>query len=459
MSWSRGSWRSKKLLHIPEYPDKGLLRAAEEELKTYPPLVFAGEVRQLKSDLARAADGQAFLLQGGDCAETFTDFNTLGIRDTFRVLLQMSLILTFVGEKPVVKVGRVAGQFAKPRSAPTEKVDGTEILTYRGDMINSIEPTPAARAPDPQRMIRSYFQSAATLNLLRAFAGGGYADLFRAGRWLLDFVDKSAVREKYELLANSINKTLGVMRAYSQPEAPELIPAAHKVDFYCSHEALFLPYEEALARNDSLTGDPVATSAHFLWLGERTRDPDSPQVEFLRGVINPVGVKCGPDAASPSLERLLDRLNPENEKGKVTLILRAGVNKARDAYTRLIRDMKASGREILWSVDPMHGNPKNDGNGTKTRMYTDILEECRIFVDICRSEHVHPGGLHLEMTGKNVTECLGGSDKVENLSYNYNTQCDPRLNASQSLELAFAFSEHMVNTAPPPPPHKTSGRF
>ncbi|MCC8190330.1 MAG: 3-deoxy-7-phosphoheptulonate synthase [Planctomycetes bacterium] len=458
MSWSPGSWRSKKLLHIPEYPDQARLREAEAKLKTYPPLVFAGEVRQLKSDLARAADGQAFFLQGGDCAETFADFNTLGIRDTFRVLLQMSLIFTFVGEKPVVKVGRVAGQFAKPRSAPTETADGVEILTYRGDMINSIEPTPEARLPDPDRMVHAYFQSAATLNLLRAFAGGGYADLFRAGRWLLDFVGRSAVREKYEVLANSINKTLGVMRAYSQPEAPELIPAAHKVDFYCSHEALLLPYEEALERNDSLTGDPVATSAHFLWLGERTRDPDSPQVEFLRGVINPVGVKCGPDADPGALERLLDRLNPDNEKGKVTLILRAGVERAPVVYRRLIRDLRRTGREILWMVDPMHGNPKNN-NGVKTRLFTDILNECKIFIDVCRAENVNPGGLHLEMTGKNVTECMGGSDRVEDLSCNYNTQCDPRLNASQSLELAFAFAEHMINTAPPPPPHRASGRF
>ena len=459
MSWSRGSWRSKQLLHIPEYPDPARLREAEDSLKTYPPLVFAGEVRQLKASLARAADGQAFVLQGGDCAETFDDFNTRYIRDTFRVLLQMSLIFTFVGEKPVIKVGRVAGQFAKPRSSPTEKVNGEEILTYRGDMINSPVANAAARVPDPDRMIRAYFQSAATLNLLRAFAGGGYADLFRAGRWLLDFVGKSAVREKYESLAAGINKTLGVMRAYSQPEAPELMPAANKVDFYSSHEALFLPYEEAMARNDSLTGDPVATSAHFLWIGERTRDPDSPQVEFLRGVINPVGVKCGPEAKVQCLERLMDRLNPENEKGKLALILRAGVDKAETSYRRLMRELRGSGREILWMVDPMHGNPKNDGSGVKTRMFADILGESKIFIDICRSEGINPGGLHLEMTGKDVTECLGGSDRVEDLSYNYATTCDPRLNASQSLELAFAFAEHLVNSEPPPPPHKTSGRF
>ena len=459
MSWSRGSWRSKQLLHIPEYPNTRILREAEEKLKTYPPLVFAGEVRQLKSEIARAADGQAFLLQGGDCAETFDDFNTFNIRDTFRVLLQMSLILTFVGEKPVVKIGRVAGQFAKPRSAATETVDGEEILTYRGDIINSNTATAEARTPDPERMLQAYFHSAATLNLLRAFAGGGYADLFRAGRWLLDFVGQSAVRERYEKLAGSINKTLGVMRVYSQPDAPELMPAAHKVDYYSSHEALFLPYEEALARNDSLTGDPVATSAHFLWIGERTRRPDSPQVEFLRGVINPVGIKCGPGIDSSDLEKVLDRINPGNEKGRVTLILRAGVDKAESMYSRLIRDVKGAGREVLWMVDPMHGNPRNHGSGVKTRMFSDILRECEIFINICRAESVHPGGLHLEMTGKNVTECLGGSDRVEDLSYNYNTQCDPRLNASQSLELAFAFSEHIVKTAPPPPPHRASGRF
>ncbi len=459
MSWSRGSWRSKPLLHIPEYPDMAALRDAEEHLKTYPPLVFAGEVRQLKSSLAESAQGQGFVLQGGDCAETFADFNTQNIRDTFRVLLQMALIITFVGEKPVVKIGRVAGQFSKPRSSTTETVDGQPILTYRGDMINGFEATADARKPDPERMIRAYFQSAATLNLLRAFASGGYADLFRAGRWLLDFVGTSAVRVKYESLVHNINKTLGVMRAYAQPEAPEMMPSAQKVDYYASHEALFLPYEEALARNDSLTGDPVATSAHFLWLGERTRGIDSPQVEFLRGVINPVGIKCGPGANAGDIERLIERLNPSNEKGKITLILRAGVEKATDVYTNLIRGLKHTGREILWMVDPMHGNPKNDENGVKTRMFTDILNEAKIFVDVCREESVHPGGIHLEMTGKNVTECLGGSDRVEDLSCNYDTQCDPRLNASQSLELAFAFSEHMVKTAPPPPPHKTSGRF
>ncbi len=459
MSWSRGSWRSKQLVQIPDYPDPVILRGAEDRLKTYPPLVFAGEVRQLKTALARAADGQAFLLQGGDCAETFADFHTHTIRDTFRVLLQMSLIFTFVGEKPVVKVGRVAGQFAKPRSAAFETVNGEEMVTYRGDMINSPTPTVAERTPDPERMIRAYFQSAATLNLLRAFAGGGYADLFRAGRWLLDFVGTSAVREKYETLAAGINKTLGVMRAYSQPDAPELIPAAHKVDFYSSHEALFLPYEEALARNDSLTGDPVATSAHYLWLGERTRGLDSPQVEFLRGVINPVGIKVGPTADPAELERLIERLNPQNEKGRITLILRAGVDKAEKSYKSIMRELKNSGRNILWTVDPMHGNPKNDGSGVKTRMYSDILRESKIFIDVCRTENINPGGLHLEMTGKNVTECLGGSDRVEDLSYNYATQCDPRLNASQSLELAFAFSEHLVNTEPPPPPHPASGRF
>ena len=266
------------------------------------------------------------------------------------------------------------------------------------------------------------------------------------------------MREKYESLAAGINKTLGVMRAYSQPEAPELIPAAHKVDFYSSHEALLLPYEEALARNDSLTGDPVATSAHFLWLGERTRDPNSPQAEFLRGVINPLGVKCGPDAEVSVLERLIDKLNPENEKGKITLILRAGVDKAEKSYKRIIRELRGGGREILWVVDPMHGNPRNHGN-VKTRMFADIMRECEIFIDVCREEGVHPGGVHLEMTGKDVTECLGGSDRVEDLSCNYHTQCDPRLNASQSLELAFAFAERMVNTAPPTPPHRTSGRF
>ncbi len=458
MSWSRGSWRSKQLLHIPAYPDPAALRAAEDKLKKYPPLIFAGEVRQLKSALARAARGEAFLLQGGDCAENFEDFDTQSIRDTFRVLLQMALIFTFVGEKPVVKIGRVAGQYAKPRSAAMETVDGQEILTYRGDMINRAEAAPAARTPDPERMLQAYFQSAATLNLLRAFAGGGYADLFRAGRWLLDFMGTSEVRNKYEALAAGINKTLGVMRAYSQPDAPEMVPDANRVDFYSSHEALFLPYEEALARNDSLTGDPVAGSAHFLWLGERTRSLASPQVEFLRGVINPIGIKVGPGAGAGELEGLVARLNPRNERGKIALILRAGVERAEAVYSRLIRDFKGAGREILWVVDPMHGNPKSDDLGVKTRFFGDILRECEIFVAVCRAEGAHPGGVHLEMTGKNVTECLGGADRVEDLSCNYRTLCDPRLNASQALELAFAFAERMA-AGEPKTKARTSGRF
>ncbi len=443
MSWSRGSWRSKESPQVPVYPNPGVLRDAEDRLKTYPPLVFAGEVRQLKAELAKVADGRAFLLQGGDCAETFADFNTFNIRDTFRVLLQMSLILTFVGEMPVIRVGRVAGQFAKPRSNLTEKAPGgEEILTYRGDMINSSEPTPEARRPDPERMIRAYFQSAATLNLLRAFAGGGYADVHRAGKWLLDFVGKSTVREKYEKLAKSINKTLGVMRAYDSREGAT--GRDQRIDFYSSHEALFLPYEEALCRNDSLTGDPVAVSAHYLWLGERTRDPEGPHAEFLRGVINPIGIKCGPKAEPQAVERLLEKLNPANEKGRITLILRAGVDKAERVYSRLIREMASAGRSVVWCVDPMHGNPRLDENGVKTRSFSDILHECKIFVDVCRAERVHPGGLHLEMTGKNVTECLGGADEVSDLSCNYETRCDPRLNASQALELAFAVAEHLA---------------
>lgn len=444
-------------LQIPEYPDQKKLRDAEDRLKTYPPLVFAGEVRRLKKELAMVAEGELFLLQGGDCAETFADFNTFTVRDTFRVLLQMALIFTFVGEKPVIRLGRVAGQFAKPRSAATEPVAGREILTYRGDMINGVAADPVSRAPDPERMIRAYFQSAATLNLLRAFASGGYADLHRAGKWLLDFVGSSAVRDQYENMVRSINKTLGVMRACSDPEE---VVTGRSVDFYCSHEALFLPYEEALARIDSLSGDPVATSAHFLWLGERTRDPDGPQVEFLRGVINPVGVKCGPDASANSLERILDKLNPVNEPGRVSLILRAGVRKAESAYGRLIRDMRVAGRKVAWIVDPMHGNPRHDSSGLKTRNFADILEESKIFIDVCRAEKTHPGGIHLEMTGKNVTECLGGSDAVNALDSQYETTCDPRLNASQALELAFAVSEHLIRTEPRDRGARTaSGRF
>lgn len=445
MTWSRETWRSLPPLHMPQYPDPAQLEAEVSALKTYPPLVFAGEVRQLKERLALAAMGQSYVLQGGDCAETFADFTTLNIRDTFRVLLQMSLILTYVGEKPVVKIGRVAGQFSKPRSNPTETVNGTEILTYRGDMINSAEPTPQARTPDPERMTRAYFQSAATLNLLRAFAGGGYADLYQAGKWLLHFVGNSAVREKYEALAGSINKTVSVMHAYSRTD----MPPQNQVDYYASHEALFLPYEEALTRNDSLTGDPVCTSGHLLWIGERTRDPSSPQVEFLRGIINPLGIKVGPKADPDDLRRLLSVLNPENEPGRITLIIRAGVQHAADTCVRIMRAMQRDNASVVWLTDPMHGNPTTDPSGIKTRLFSNILRETEIFIDTCRAEGVHPGGMHLEMTGKNVTECLGGSDTVSDLSCNYNTQCDPRLNASQSLELAFAFSERVLATEPP----------
>ncbi|MDR1613175.1 MAG: 3-deoxy-7-phosphoheptulonate synthase [Planctomycetota bacterium] len=442
MSWSRSSWRTLPSPHIPAYPDPEALRTAEDALKTYPPLVFAGEVRQLKSELARVSEGNGIMLQAGDCAEAFADFNTFNIRDSFRIILQMAMILTFVGEKPVTRIGRVAGQFAKPRSNATERIGGEEeILTYRGDMINGLEPTARSRAPDPERMLRAYFQSAATLNLLRAFAGGGYADMHSAGKWLLDFVENSPIRKKYEQLARKINKNLNVMRAYRESSRE---PHRQRVDFYSSHEALFLPYEEALCRNDSLTGDPVAASAHFLWIGERTRDPSGPHIEFLRGVINPVGIKCGPDAGARSVERLLEKLNPGNEKGRVTIIIRAGADNAERVQSKLIRELTAAGREVVWCVDPMHGNTINAESGVKTRRLSDILRECRTFVDVCRTENVHPGGLHLEMTGKNVTECLDRAVREKDLARNYATCCDPRLNAAQALELAFEAAEYLA---------------
>lgn len=442
MAWSRSSWRGAESPHIPLYPDPDALRAVEDQLKSYPPLVFAGEVRRLKAELAMVADGGAVMLQAGDCAETFADFNTFTVRDTFRIILQMALILSFVGEKPVVRLGRVAGQFAKPRSNPTEKTaDGTEILTYRGDMINGLDATPESRRPDPDRLTRAYFQSAATLNLLRAFAGGGYADMHSAGKWLLDFTGNSSVGKKYRDLAAKINKTLNVMRAYDDSCSE---PRQRRVEFYSSHEALFLPYEEALCRNDSLTGDPVAASAHFLWIGERTRDPFGPHVEFLRGVINPIGIKCGPETEAGSLERTLDRLNPRNEKGRITLVLRAGIEHAAKVHAHLMREMRSAGREVVWCVDPMHGNPRKTDTGVKTRFYSDILEECKTFIEICRAENVHPGGFHLEMTGKNVTECLGSDVSESDLTKSYDTYCDPRLNASQALELAFDLAERLA---------------
>lgn len=440
-TWTPDSWRSRPVRQVPVYPDGAALNAVEEQLRSYPPLVFAGEARRLKKQLGEVAEGRAFLLQGGDCAESFAEFHPNNIRDTFRVLLQMAVALTYAASCPVVKVGRIAGQFAKPRSADTETQDGLELASYRGDIINGIEFEADARTPDPYRMIRAYSQAAATLNLLRAFAQGGYANLHSVHRWNLDFVAKSPAGEQYRHIADRISEALDFMRACGID--PEDTPALKGTDFFTSHEALLLSYEEALTRIDSTTGDWYDTSAHMLWIGDRTRQPDGAHVEYLRGVKNPVGVKVGPSMDKDDLLRLIEILNPANEAGRLTLICRMGADKIGDKLPGLIRAVKQEGVKVVWSSDPMHGNTIKSMSGYKTRPFDRILSEIRSFFEIHRAEGTYAGGVHFEMTGQNVTECIGGAEAItdEKLADRYHTHCDPRLNASQSLELAFQIAE------------------
>jgi 3-deoxy-7-phosphoheptulonate synthase len=440
--WTPASWRAKPARHIPaDYPDADALARVEATLRGYPPLVFAGEARNLKASLARVAGGEAFLLQGGDCAESFKEFHPDNIRDTFRALMQMAVVLTFAGSKPVVKVGRIAGQFAKPRSEPTETRDGVTLPSYRGDNINGMDFTPEARAPDPQRLIQSYAQSAATLNLIRAFAGGGYADLHNVHRWTLGFVSGSPAGKRYEELANRISEALDFMAACGI--TPESTPQMKQVDVYTSHEALLLGFEEAMTRVDSTTGDWYDTSAHFLWIGDRTRQPDGAHVEFMRGVKNPIGLKCGPSLEPDELLKLIDILNPDNEPGRLTLIARFGAEKAAAGLPRLVRAVTKEGRAVVWSCDPMHGNTLKTVSGYKTRPFDRILSEVRTFMDALPAEGAWPGGVHVEMTGAQVTECLGGAAEVteQDLSDRYHTHCDPRLNGAQALDLAFLVAE------------------
>ncbi|WP_375403029.1 class II 3-deoxy-7-phosphoheptulonate synthase [uncultured Sphingomonas sp.] len=443
-TWAPDSWMRAEARQLPTYPDPTALHAATETLRTYPPLVFAGEARNLTADLARVQRGEAFLLQGGDCAESFAEFHPDNIRDTFRVILQMAVVLTFASKLPVVKLGRMAGQFAKPRSAPTETVGGVEMPSYRGDNVNDIAPTLAARTPDPERMIRAYSQSAATLNLLRAFAQGGYANLHQVHRWTHDFLGASLWGRKYRETADRIGEALDFMRACGID--PETVPQLAQTQFYTSHEALLLPYEQAMTRRDSLTNDWYDTSAHFLWIGDRTRFEGSAHVEFLRGVGNPVGVKCGPSLDPDILLRLLDTLNPTRASGRVTLITRYGHDKVEAHLPRLIRAVTREGHPVVWSCDPMHGNTVQSASGYKTRPFDRILAEVRAFFAVHRSEGTHAGGIHAEMTGSNVTECTGGAVDVtdQSLADRYHTHCDPRLNAGQSLELAFSLAE-MLN--------------
>ena len=441
--WSVDSWRDKPVLQVPDYPDKAKLQNAEATLRRFPPLVFAGEARSLKSRLANVANGRAFLLQGGDCAESFAEFSANNIRDTFKVLLQMATVLTFAGSCPIVKVGRMAGQFAKPRSAPSEVIDGVELPSYRGDIINGIEFETEKRVPDPDRLLQAYNQAAATLNLLRAFAQGGFADLHQVNRWNLDFVADSPQGAQYTELAGRINETLSFMEACGL--TGDVVPQMRETEFYTSHEALLLWYEEALTRQDSLTDEWYDCSAHMLWIGDRTRQPDGAHVEFLRGVRNPIGIKCGPTSNPNELLQLIDILNPDNEPGRMTLVVRMGHDKVHEHLPGLIRAVQREGRSVVWSSDPMHGNTIKAESGYKTRPFDRILTEVRRFFEVHEAEGTYAGGVHIEMTGQDVTECMGGAQAISDaaLSERYHTHCDPRLNASQSLELSFLIADFL----------------
>jgi 3-deoxy-7-phosphoheptulonate synthase len=442
--WTPAGWRSKPAKHIPtDYPDADALTRVEQTLRSYPPLVFAGEARNLKAQLGQVADGKAFLLQGGDCAESFKEFHPDNIRDTFRTLMAMSVVLTFAASRPVVKVGRIAGQFGKPRSEQTETQNGVTLPSYRGDNINGMEFTPEARVPDPERLLKAYGQSASTLNLIRAFANGGYADLHNVHRWMVGFVADSPQGKRYQEIADRISEAVAFMEACGI--TPQSVPQMKHVDVYTSHEALLLGYEEAMTRVDSTSGDYYDTSAHMLWIGDRTRQLDGAHVEFMRGIKNPIGMKCGPSLEPDDLLRLIDALNPANEPGRLTLIARFGSDKVEAGLPKLVRAVVKEGRSVVWSCDPMHGNTLKTDSGFKTRPFDRILSEVRAFTDVLPAEGAYPGGVHVEMTGQQVTECLGGAAMVTegDLSSRYHTHCDPRLNGTQALDLAFLIAEQL----------------
>lgn len=441
-NWQKSDWRNKPRIQMPEYLDQDKLHAVEAQLSSFPLLVFAGEARRLKEALGAASRGEAFLLQGGDCAESFGAFNSDAIRDTFKVMLQMAMVLTYGAKVPVVKVGRMAGQFAKPRSADTETIDGVTLPSYRGDIINEIEFTPEARIPDPDKMLRAYTQAAATLNLLRAFSTGGYADVHQVHAWTLGFT-KGENAAKYRAMAERIGDTLDFMKAAGIDS--ERAHTLQSVDFYTSHEALLLEYEEALTRVDSTTGKWLAGSGHMVWIGDRTRQPDGAHVKYCSGVSNPIGIKCGPTMTAEDLKVLIAKLNPENEAGRLTLIARFGAGQVGDHLPRLIKTVKEEGANVLWTCDAMHGNTIKSASGYKTRPFESVLREVREFFGVHKAEGTIPGGVHFEMTGQDVTECTGGVRAVsdEDLSSRYHTACDPRLNASQSLELAFLVAEEL----------------
>jgi len=441
--WQKTDWRAKPRVQMPDYTDAAALANVEAQLAKYPPLVFAGEARRLKAQLGAASRGEAFLLQGGDCAESFEQFSADAIRDTFKVMLQMAMVLTYGAKVPVIKVGRMAGQFAKPRSAPTETIDGVELPSYRGDIINELAFTPESRIPDPAKMLQAYTQAAATLNLLRAFSTGGYADVHQVHSWTLGFTE-TAKAQAYRDMASRITDTLDFMSAAGVTQ--DAAHTLHTVDFYTSHESLLLEYEEALTRLDSTSGDWLAGSGHLIWIGDRTRQPDGAHVEFCRGVQNPIGLKCGPSMTSEDLKVLMAKLNPENEAGRLTLIARFGAGKVGEHLPRLIKTVREEGANVVWVCDPMHGNTIKSSSGYKTRPFDAVLREVREFFGVHAAEGTVPGGVHFEMTGQDVTECTGGVRAVsdEDLSDRYHTACDPRLNASQSLELAFLVAEELT---------------
>ncbi len=443
-TWTPQSWRQKPISQVPAYPDAEKLASVEAQLAKFPPLVFAGEARELKTHLGAVARGESFLLQGGDCAESFAEHGADHIRDFFRVFLQMAVVLTHGASKPVLKVGRIAGQFAKPRSSDTETIDGVTLPSYRGDIINDIAFTEAARVPDPERLLLAYRQSAATLNLLRAFASGGYADLTRVHEWTMGFMKDTSAYPRFEELAKKIDDAIDFMRALGL--TPDNTPSLRETKFYTSHEALLLGYEEALTRRDSITGDYYATSGHMLWIGDRTRQPDAAHVEYFSGIKNPIGIKCGPSLSTDDLLKLLDKLNPANEAGRITLIGRFGAEKVEEHLPRLVEAVQKAGATVVWCSDPMHGNTVKASSGYKTRPFDRIMSEVQSFFAVHRSLGTYAGGIHIEMTGDDVTECTGGGVAAitdAGLKDRYHTYCDPRLNASQALELAFLVAEEV----------------
>ncbi len=443
MKWSKESWRELNIKQQPTYPSIEKLNDVEKELNRFPPLVFAGEVRKLKNELVKVGRGEAFLLQGGDCAESFSEFGADNIRDMFKVMMQMAVVLTFAGGCPVVKIGRIAGQFAKPRSSDFEEFNGVKLPSYRGDIINDNEFTEQSRVPDPARMIRAYNQSSATMNLLRAFARGGMADLHKVHKWNLDFVKKGKLGKKYQNLADKITQTLEFMEACGITSANT--PTINETTLYTSHEALLMNYEEALTREDSLSGGWYDCSAHMLWIGDRTRDVDGAHVEFLSGVKNPIGIKAGPTMTPENLIELIEKVNPQNEEGRLNIIIRMGADKIQEELPKLVQAVKKHGKNVIWCIDPMHGNTIKTSNNYKTREFKEILREVEGFFEVHKKEGTFPGGVHLEMTGQDVTECTGGHKDIteKNLEERYHTHCDPRLNADQALELAFLIAESL----------------